>query len=202
MRRELAETGRPADRFRSLAPESLQGDRCTPPRAGGYSLRSILVHWMSAVMVLALFFTHEGEPGSTAYVFHVGGGAIAGLFLLWRVWHRIRIGAPEAPAQAVLFNVLARIVHWGLLLAIGVVVVSGYLLPWTLGQELDVFGIGLPSPIGASQSWHGLMERVHDVAGHLFVPLLILHVLGAMKHAVRDRRGAGMRMIKPVAGGR
>ncbi len=157
---------------------------------------------MSAFLVMALFFTHEGERGSTAYVFHVSGGATAGLFLLWRIWHRIRRGFPETPPQAVLFNFLAKIVHWGLLAAICVAVVSGYLLPWTLGQPLDVFAFGLPSPIAGSQSWHHFVERVHDIAGHLFVPLLVLHILGAMKHVVYDRWGAGMRMIKPVAGGR
>ena len=60
-----------------------------------------------------------------------------------------------------------------------------------------------PHPAPASQrDLHALVERVHDVSGHLFIPLLALHVLGAVKHAVFDRRGAGLRMFKPVDGGR
>ena len=115
------------------------------PGTGGYSLRSIVVHWLAAILVVALFFTHEGERGSTANLFHVSGGAIVGLFLLWRVWRRVQRGSTHPPEQAAIFNFAARLVHWGLLVAIVVVVVSGYLLPWSLGRELDVFGFGIPS---------------------------------------------------------
>ncbi|MCY4452315.1 MAG: cytochrome b/b6 domain-containing protein [Immundisolibacterales bacterium] len=171
-------------------------------RADGYSVLSIVVHWIAAILVVALFFTHEGERGSTANLVHVSGGAIVGLFLLWRVWHRMRNGSPQPPDQAAVFNLAARLVHWGLLVAIVVVVVSGYLLPWSLGRELDVFGFGIPSPMGANRGVHEFVERVHDVSGHLFIPLLVLHVLGAVKHALFDRRRAGIRMFKPVDGGR
>ena len=171
-------------------------------RTDGYSILSILVHWLAAILVVSLFFTHEGERGTTAYVFHVSGGAIAGLLLLWRVWHRVRRGVADAPDQGAIFNLAARLVHWGLLVAIVVVVVSGYLLPWTLGRELEVFGFGIPSPMEANRGLHEFVERVHDVSGHLFVPLLALHVLGAIKHIVLDRRGAGSRMFRPTSGGR
>ena len=70
------------------------------------------------------------------------------------------------------------------------------------GRELEVFALGIPSPVGANRDMHEIVERVHEVAGHLFVPLLALHVLGAIKHAVFDRRGAGLRMFKPIDGGR
>ena len=83
---------------------------------------------------------------------------------------------------------------------IAVVVISGYLLPWSLGDTLDVFGVGIPSPMDASPALHEFLERLHDVAGHLFVPLLALHVAGAVKHAIFDRRGAAMRMVKPAPG--
>ena len=173
-----------------------------PPCTGGYSLVSIVVHWLAAILVIALFFTHEGELGSTAYLFHVSGGAIVGVFLLWRVWHRVQRGSTDAPDQAAILNLAARLVHWALLVAIVVVVLSGYLLPWSLGRELEVFALGIPSPMGVNRDMHEIVERVHDVAGHLFVPLLALHVLGTIKHAVFDRSGAGLRMFKPIDGGR
>ena len=171
-------------------------------RTDGYSLLSVTVHWLAAILVVALFFTHEGGRGTTAYTLHVSGGAVVGLFLLWRVWHRVRQGPPDAPRQAAIFNLAARIVHWGLLALIVVAVLSGYLLPWSIGRPLDVFGFEIPSPMGASRELHELLERVHDVSGHLFIPLLALHVAGAVKHAVFDRRGAALRMFRPVTGGR
>ena len=173
-----------------------------PARTDGFSLASILSHWLSAVLVVALFFTHEAERGSAAFAFHVSGGAIVGLFLLWRVWHRVRSGTADAPEQAAFLNLAATAVHWALLVLIVVVVVSGYLLPWSLGRPLDVYGLQIPSPMDAHRGLHEFMERVHDVAGHLFIPFLALHVAGAIKHAIFNRRGAGLRMFRPVAGGR
>lgn len=170
-------------------------------RTDGYSTVSVVAHWLSAILVIALFVTHSATGGTAAHAFHVSGGAIAGLFLLWRVWHRFRRGMAHAPPQAAILNVAARFVHWGLLALIAVVVVSGYLLPWSQGSALDVFGAEIPSPMDASPTLHEFLERVHDGAGHLFIPLLALHVTGAIKHAVLDRRGTAMRMIRPALGG-
>ena len=108
----------------------------------------------------------------------------------------------QAPPQAVILNLAARFVHWGLLVLIAVVVISGYLLPWSLGDALDVFGVGIPPPMDSNQALHDALERMHDVAGHLFIPLIALHVAGAVKHAVFDRHAAAMRMIRPAPGGR
>ena len=42
------------------------------------------------------------------------------------------------------------------------------------------------------------MEELHDVSGHLFIPLLALHILGAAKHAIFDIGGIARRMFKPT----
>ena len=104
--------------------------------------------------------------------------------------------------QAPILNLAARFVRWGLLVLIAVVVISGYLLPWPQGDALDVLGVGIPSPMDASPALREFLVRVHDVAGHLFVPLLALHVAGAVKHAIFDRRGAAVRMVKLALEGR
>ena len=171
-------------------------------RAGGYSPLSIVLHWLAAIFVVALFVTHDGERGSLAYVIHVSGGAIAGVFLLWRVWHRVRRGMIALPDQAFVLNAVARVVQWGFLAAIVVAVITGYLLPWSQGNPLHVFGVDIPSPMTSSREFHELMEEVHDVSGHLFIPLLALHILGAAKHAMFDKGGVARRMFKATSSGR
>jgi cytochrome b561 len=172
-------------------------------RNDGYSALSIVVHWIGAILIVALFLTHEGERGGAAYAFHVGGGAVAGLFLLWRVWHRARRGMTDKPDQAFVFNLASRVVLWGFLAAIVVVTVSGYLIVWSLGQPLDIYGlVAIPSPMSINRGLHEFMEEVHEVSGQLFPFLLALHVAGAAKHALFDRDGVLSRMFKPTAGGR
>ena len=168
----------------------------------GYSAVSVAVHLLTAILIVALFFTHSATRGTAGYAFHVSGGAVAGLFLLWRVWCRARRSMAHAPPQAAVLNLAARFVHWGLFLLTAVVVISGYLLLWSLGDALDVFAVGIPSPMNTSPALHEILERVHDIAGHLFLPLLALHVAGAVKHVVFDRHGTAMRMVRPARGGR
>ena len=82
------------------------------------------------------------------------------------------------------------------------VVISGHLLPWSMGRPLERFGLGLPSPMAANPELHAFLEQVHDTAGRLFVRWLALHAVGAVKHAVFDRRGVALRMIRSIRGGR
>ena len=154
-------------------------------------------------MVIALFFTHEGDRGGTALAFHVGGGAILGLFLLWRVGRRILRGMTDKPDQAAIYNLASQIVIWGFLIAILVVVISGYLLPWSRGLAIDVFSLfQIPSPIAANYGFHELIEEVHELSGQLIVPLFLLHLLGALKHRFIDKDNVMQRMTKSVSNGK
>ena len=103
---------------------------------------------------------------------------------------------------AFLLNAAALAVQWGGLVTIVVAVITGYPSPWSQGNPLNVFGVAIPSPIASSQDFHDLMEEGHDISGHLFIPLLALHVLGAAKHVMTDKSGIARRMIKPTSGGR
>lgn len=172
-------------------------------RRDGYSRLSIALHWVAAILVIALFVTHEGKRGSTEYFIHVSFGAVAGLFLLWRVWHRVRRGITEKPDQAIVLNIASQIVIWGFLAAIVVVVITGYLLPWSVGRPLDILGlVAIPSPMAFNRDFHEFVEEVHEISGQLFLPLLALHILGAAKHAFIDKDGVARRMFKSVAAGR
>ncbi len=172
-------------------------------RSDGYNRLSIFGHWISAILIVALFLTHEGDRGGIKYFVHVSFGAVAGLFLMWRVWHRARAGMTNKPDQPALLNLVSQIVMWGLLAATVVVVITGYLLPWTRGAPLDVLGLfDIPSPIAAHYGFHEFVEEVHDVSGHAFLPLVGLHIVGALKHAFWDRDGIAARMFKPVSGGK
>ena len=168
----------------------------------GYSGSSIWIHWLTALAVVALFVTHEGSRDSAAWAFHVGGGAIIGLFLLWRVFRRLARGSTTKPQQAPVLNIIATSVIWCLLLLIVVITVTGYLLPWSLGQPLDVYGLMIPSPLPVSRGVHEFSEQLHDAAGHIIILLVILHSLGTLKHAIFDKDGVATRIFKAKSGGK
>ena len=171
--------------------------------SASYNRLSIALHWIAAVSVIALFFTHEGPRDSLSYQFHVAGGAAIGILLIWRVVRRMRRGFATKPDQHWLFNLASTLVIWGLLIAILVVTLTGYLLPWTIGQPLDIAGlIAVPSPLPVMPALHEAMEEIHDISGHLIVPLVLLHTLGAIKHLVWDRDTVMHRMFRADSDGR
>jgi cytochrome b561 len=172
-------------------------------QTSGYSKTSIVAHWIAAIGIIALFFTHEGERGSMQEIFHVSGGAVLGVFILWRALRRPVRGFADKPDQPALLNLVSSIVLWGLLASMVIVVITGYFLPWSRGNAIDIFGlVQLPSPISPSNSLHEIMEEAHEVSGTLIMPLIVLHILGALKHAIIDKDGVMQRMVKSVAGGR
>jgi len=170
--------------------------------ASGYSRLSIVTHWVAAIAVVALFFTHEGPRDSLSFAFHVSGGALIGLFLIWRVSWRAMRGFPAKPDQHPLLNLISQVVLWGLLMAVIVITLTGYLLPWSIGQPIDMGGLfSIPSPLSSSRSLHEAMEEIHDIAGHVIVPLVLLHIAGALKHWVWDKDGVMQRMMRGTEGG-
>jgi cytochrome b561 len=172
-------------------------------QTSGYSKTSIIAHWIAAIAIIALFFTHEGERGSAQQAFHIGGGAILGVFILWRAFRRPIRGFAAKPDQPALLNLVSSLVLWGLLAAMVIAVVTGYFLPWSRGNAIDIFGlVQLPSPIVASGSLHEIMEEAHEASGTLIMPLIVLHILGALKHAIIDKDGVMQRMKNAVQGGR
>lgn len=168
-----------------------------------YSGLSIVLHWVTAVAIVALFISHEGSRDSAMFAFHVSGGALLGIVLLWRVLRRSLRGFADKPDQPALLNLASTLVMWALLLSIFTVAITGYLLPWTQGRSLDIFGvISIPSFMGDIPWLHNLTDRIHNLSGHLLLPLTLLHVLGAFKHLIFDRDGVMQRIFKADKDGR
>lgn len=169
----------------------------------GYNGLSIALHWAGAAAVIALFVTHEDEPGSAARFFHIAVGNFLALFLVWRVVRRASRGMAAKPDQPAALNALAGLTTWGMLACVMLLCVSGWLLPWTNGVGLDMAGLfTIPSPLPVTPWLYRASAAVHDAAGHAIVPLVVLHLLGAAKHAFLDGDGVLMRMVQAVRGGR
>jgi cytochrome b561 len=168
-----------------------------------YNRTSIALHWISAIAIVALFVTHEGERGSATTAFHVGVGALIGPILVWRILRRMRLGTAQKPQQAEAFNLLAHIVLWAMLAAILLLAITGYLLPWSLGRPLDVFGWAIASPIPGLGWLHEIVEGLHSFCGNLILPLVLLHLAGVAKHVLldSDRMAVLRRMTSPQTNG-
>jgi cytochrome b561 len=171
-----------------------------------YGWLSIALHWLVAGLTVFLFINGEdfagaprGPIASALRVIHIDWGMVATAIVLARIVWRWRQGSPAKSEQWALLNLLAAIVQWGLIAALVVTCITGVVVVWSGGQAINIFGVlSLPSPMARSGALHGLMESVHSIAAHVMIPLVILHVLGALKHALIDRDNVFWRMLRPA----
>lgn len=157
-------------------------------QAAGYSRTHIFLHWAIAVLVLFQLFVHSGMEN--AWILRLDGAAeganpvphiIAGIAILvlavWRVVIRLRNGAPPHPAgQPAILTGLATAVHFAFYALLFILPFSG-LAAW----------FGNAAPAAVAHVWIQLA----------FLPLIGLHVLGALVQQFWFRNGVLWRMARP-----
>jgi cytochrome b561 len=167
-----------------------------------YGSVSRINHWVGALLVLLLLgigLYFEGLPKGEERRFwralHVAIGTLAALFLLWRVFWRLRSTSPLALPQAPALQLFSKVVHWLLLLAIAVMAVTGPLTIWSVGRPLAVFDLlSIPSPFGEFRAWHEPMEEIHGFTANAIIALVGLHLVGVIKHQFVNRDNILARM--------
>ena len=171
----------------------------TRDRFAGYSPVSILLHWLTAIAVVTLFLTHEDEFAAI----HLGIGILAIPLFLFRTGWRVARGYPRITDQPAIFNFAARLVTLAFLLCILTVSVTGLAIPPLEGDPIAFFGLGAVTvPMQPNPALAEIFGEAHDLAGHAFLPLVALHILGALKHHFINRDAVLVRMFRPVAMGK
>jgi cytochrome b561 len=180
----------------------------TTDTRNGYGWISIALHWLTAVIVLAMFVvgtmsqsaSQEDYPGLVHL--HTTIGMTAYVLLWGRIIWRFAVGHPGAlPKQGVFFFTIGKYFHFVLLVAIGVMLLSGPLMAWSGGDAIQVFDFAIPSPLGKLPDLQHILSKVHGYTGTFIVLGMILHVLAVFKHTVLNRDGTFDKMMI-AAGGR
>jgi cytochrome b561 len=173
--------------------------RDTPTHYGSVSR---INHWIGALLVLALlgiglYFDDmpRGEVRNFWRSLHVAIGAFATLFLLWRVFWRMRSTSPLALPQKPALQLFSKVVHWLLLAGITILAVTGPLSIWATGRALPIFHLAsIPSPFPAFRALHEPLEEIHGFTADAMIWLIGLHLLGVVKHQFIDRDSILARM--------
>lgn len=156
-----------------------------------YSGASIINHWVTAVLVIAMLvlgWTAGSAPSEVTedYVMgiHIGLGFFVFLFVLWRTTYRLYEGFPETIGETKIERGMAYWVHRLLLVFLVLQVFTGPLYLFTENQGVNVFGwFTVYVPLEGLAVIHAPMELVHVALGVYLLPiLLVLHLLGAFKH--------------------
>jgi len=174
---------------------------------GRYTTPAIILHWLIAVLMIGnvIFAWQIGtlpdEWVRVAYDTHKSIGiTVLGLVLmriLWRIGHR---PPPFSAGMSAWERLLAHLTHFGLYALMLFMPLSGWLhdSAWkdAATHPMYLFGlVGWPrigfiadQPAATKEMLHDLFGEMHEIGGFVLVALVVLHVVGALKHQFIDRQ--------------
>ena len=164
-----------------------------------YSKRIIIIHWLTLALLVAAWFLgdslddarHEGGATIAGYVAHSLVGGVVLLLTLMRLAFRRTDGIPPALGDTPLDKV-AKGVHHLLYALLVVLPASGIMLVLTsdVGKALMAGNASL-----LPKKYPGVAAHdVHEILVSVLIAVVVLHVLGALKHQFITKDGIMARM--------
>lgn len=155
------------------------------------------LHWLIALGMIANWIVaHLGEDEDFYDRTHMTIGILVLFFGTWRLLNRLREGFPNPLSKPSLFDPIAKITHWILLLLPIIMPISGILLFYGEGYGLSFFRFEFFKGTGVeNKPLADLAEDIHELAATVLLFALGLHVLGALKHHFIDKDETLKRML-------
>lgn len=167
-----------------------------------YSRRMVIVHWLTlAVLIAAWYFgdslaeaTDDSKATLAGYIVHLAVGGIVLLLTLYRFYFRSKDGIP-APIGDTTMDKLAKGVHYLLYTVLFVLPVSGIMiiLNSKAGAAL------LAGDANMLPKEHGFKDvfshEVHEQLVNVLIVLVVVHLLGALRHQFITKDGLMERMM-------
>jgi cytochrome b561 len=168
---------------------------------GCYDRRTILLHWVTAALVVLLWgiaqvidLFPKGAPRIAARSVHIVLGVLLGVILLLRILWRNRSGRRLPPASGGVMGYFARIVHIGLYVGVASVVLLGISNAWARGDSL--FGLlRIPKLYPDIPQLKPAIENLHATFANALLILAGAHALAAIAHHFILRDGVLRRML-------
>lgn len=170
-----------------------------------YGLVTRTIHWLSAVIIIALFASglymveldYYDKLYHTLPYYHKSVGILLAIVILLRFAWRFVNPKPKPEITVKKWeHLVATIVQWGMMLLILLVVVLGYLISTAAGDSISVFGwFDLPAVAVPIENQADVAGKWHYYAACLLIALATVHTLAAIKHHFIDKDRTLMRML-------
>jgi cytochrome b561 len=165
------------------------------PQPTRYGRIAIALHWLMAALLFAQWGWGEwmvtipkSPPGVRAEAFnlHKSTGVAIGALVLLRLGWRLRHRPPSLPHAVPRWQQrAAHANHAALYVAVGALVVTGYLGSSFSPYPIRLFGVEWPKLAAPDATAKALMSELHWIAGIVLAALILLHVGAAAWHAWR-----------------
>jgi cytochrome b561 len=186
--------------IRGSGPQMRLGDT-----QSGYGWISIILHWITAVIVLVMWFigksiaVAEGVDQDRLIRLHTSIAILAYALLWLRVLWRVVKGHPgPLVKQRGVFFYIGVGVHLTMVAAIATLLVSGPLMAWSGDIPIRVFDwFSIPAPLPKNAALFRAAHTVHVGAATVVIIAAALHVGGVIKHVAFNRDGTFAKMLLP-----
>jgi len=169
-----------------------------------FGIVSILVHWLSAVVILALFavgywmvdLNYYSEWYRTAPHYHKSVGLLLLLLTVFRISWKFISPNPEVIANNKTEKYAAHAGHLLLYVILLVILFSGYLISTADGRGIDLFNwFVVPSMGELFANQEDISGEIHEYAAYFLMGIVVLHVLAALKHHFINKDKTLTRML-------
>ncbi|WP_251359198.1 cytochrome b [Kangiella sp. TOML190] len=169
-----------------------------------YDFSIKLLHWTSAILVIGLFtlglwmveLDYYHKWYQTAPHWHRSFGILLMLLTVFRLW--IKLVQPKVrplESHQIWERALAKVIHWLLYVGLLVLFISGYLISTADGESIKVFNWFEVPALLELEDKDDLSGTVHKYVAYGFIGLVLLHILGALKHHFIDKDETFSRML-------
>ena len=173
-------------------------------KRNSYGWFSIVLHWLTAMWVIALWFLGNSSQSldSSDYSvwsqWHVSIGVSGIALIVLRIWWRLRSGHPRIKGHSDSLHHTAKLAHYVLLVAITIMIISGPLIPWSIGAPLILFGsVVIPSPFSLGIGIAAEIRQIHFWTSTIIIIISTLHIFGAFKHMMFNHDETFIRILLP-----
>ena len=169
-----------------------------------YSGVAMTLHWLIAIGVIVQWRIHESaehasrEAGRAIMANHFSlGVTLLVLVLLRLAWRLVVPNPPIASHPATWERALAKIVHTLFYVLLIALPLAGWLAMSKLESTVSVWGLfTMPMlPVAPDPEGGKAIFELHGVVGQALLILMVIHILGTLKHTLIDRDGNLFRML-------
>ena len=169
----------------------------------GYGWVSISLHWITAVAIVVMLFLGNsiealvGESRVEAINLHTSVGIASYAFLVARIAWRLVVRHPgPQPGQEGAFYAIGKAVHYLMLLALALMLVTGPAMAWASGLDIAVFDwFAIPAAAEPHFRLRDALHAVHRFCAIVLFFTVLLHLGGVYKHTAFNRDGTFVKMI-------
>ncbi len=168
----------------------------------GYGWISIALHWLTATIVLTIWFigsSIQSPDGMSQSTLHLHTSiAISAYLLLWAriVWRFMKGHPGPLPDQSGIFFALGKYTHYAILFAICAMLISGPIMVWSMGDVIHVWNwFVIPGPFGKHTGIFDTAHGVHVWCSRVIIIGTLLHIGGVYKHAAFNQDGTFGKML-------